>query len=332
MTSIGSFAFAGAGLTSVAIPNSVMSIGDGAFDQCKNLTSAIISNNVKSLSKQLFHICPKLTSVTIPESVTSVDESAFYKCTGLTSIILPASVTSIGRNAFENCSSLSSLTVSSNLNSIGYDAFKDSNKITDISIVVSDLSAFCNSNTISLIYNNISGLSFQVGTPPIITGYRPVTLIDIEGNEIKDLVIPSDVTSIGTGAFSKCGGLKSITIPNSVTQISGYAFTWCTGLTDVYCYAKNVPATFSNNSYPFYGSSVKSATLHVPAASVWDYKAREPWKNFGSIVPLDDVDGVVSIHKDCSDTTPIFDLQGRRLMQKPAKGVYIQDGKKVVVK
>jgi hypothetical protein len=28
----------------------------------------------------------------------------------------------------------------------------------------------------------------------------------------------------------------------------------------------------------------------------------------------------------------IYDLQGRRLTQKPTKGVYIQDGKKVVVK
>jgi hypothetical protein len=231
---------------------------------------------------------------------------------------------------------LSSLTVSSNLNSIGYDAFKDSNKITDISIVVSDLSAFCNSNTISLIYNNISGLSFQVGTPPIITGYRPVTLIDIEGNEIKDLVIPSDVTSIGTDAFSRCGGLKSITIPNSVTQIGREAFSWCTGLTDVYCYAKDVPNAYTFSSYgvlnAFYGSNVKNVTLHVPAASVWDYKTQAPWKDFGSIVPLDDVDGVVSVHKDCSNTTIKYDLQGRRLMQKPAKGVYIQDGKKVMVK
>ena len=336
VTSIGKYAFAGAGLTSVTIPDNVTMIGNGAFQNCKNLTSAIISNNVTSLSKYLFNICPQLTSVTIPESVASVDESAFSGCTGLTSITLPTSVTSIGKEAFAGCSSLTSLTVSSNLNSMGYDAFKGSNKITDISIVVSDLSAFCNSNTISLIYNNISGLSFQVGTPPVLTGYRPVTLIDIEGNEIKDVVIPSDVTSIGTNAFSKCGGLNSITIPNSVTQIGRNAFSWCTGLTDVYCYAKNVPATytFSGNEglNAFYGSNMKHVTLHVPAASVWDYKAQVPWKDFGSIVPLDDAVGIVSAHKDCSDTTPKYDLQGRRLMSKPEKGIYIQNGKKYVTK
>jgi hypothetical protein len=290
---------------------------------------------VKSLSKQLFHICPKLTSVTIPESVTSVGEYTFYGCTGLTSISLPASVTSIGTDAFVDCSSLTSLSVGGNLSTIGWDAFKGCNKITDISIVVSDLSAFCNSNTISLIYSHISGLVFQVGTPPVITGYRPVTLIDNEGNEIKDLVIPSDVTSIGTDAFSRCGGVKSITIPGSVTQIGREAFSWCTGLTDVYCYAKDVPNAYTFSSYDvlnaFYGSNVKNVTLHVPAASVWDYKTQAPWKDFGSIVPLDDVDGVVSVHKDCSNTTIKYDLQGR-LTKKPTKGVYIQDGKKVVVK
>ena len=336
VTSIGNYAFAGAGLTSVVIPNSVTTIGDGAFDQCKNLTSAIISNNVKSLSKQLFHICPKLTSVTIPESVTSVDEYTFYGCTGLTSITIPCSVTTIDKQAFEGCSNLTSLTVSGNLSTIGWDAFYNCNKITDISIVVSDLSAFCNSNTISLIYSHISGLVFQVGTPPVITGYRPVTLIDNEGNEIKDLVIPSDVTSIGTDAFSRCGGVKSITIPGSVTQIGREAFSWCTGLTDVYCYAKDVPNAYTFSSYDvlnaFYGSNVKNVTLHVPAASVWDYKTQAPWKDFGSIVPLDDVDGVVSVHKDCSNTTIKYDLQGRRLTKKPTKGVYIQDGKKVMVK
>ena len=333
VTNIGRFAFATSGLTSVVIPNSVTTIGDGAFDQCKGLTSATISENVESLGFLTFFGCPNLTSVTLPEGVTTIGNQAFGDCTGLTSITIPCSVTTIDKQAFEGCSNLTSLTVSGNLSTIGWDAFKGCNKITDISIVVSDLSAFCNSNTISLIYNNIS-LSIKHGTPPILTGYRPVTLIDNEGNEIKDLVIPSDVTSIGTDAFSRCGGVKSITIPGSVTQIGREAFSWCTGLTDVYCYAKDVPNAYTFSSYDtlnaFYGSNVKNVTLHVPAASVWDYKTQAPWKDFGSIVPLDDVDGVASVHKDCSNTTIKYDLQGRRLTQKPAKGLYIQDGKKVV--
>jgi hypothetical protein len=55
-------------------------------------------------------------------------------------------------------------------------------------------------------------------------------------------------------------------------------------LTDVYCYAENVPST---DSYAFAYSNYKYATLHVPAASIEQYKAKAPWSNFGTIVATD---------------------------------------------
>ena len=50
---------------------------------------------------------------------------------------------------------------------------------------------------------------------------------------IKKIVIPNSVTSIGYCAFSSCCGLESMTIPNSVMSIDGYAFYNCSGLTSV---------------------------------------------------------------------------------------------------
>ena len=67
----------------LVIPNSVTSIGDCAFSNCKSLTS-----------------------ITIPASVTSIGNAAFYECRSLTSITIPNSVTSIGARAFDNCYSL----------------------------------------------------------------------------------------------------------------------------------------------------------------------------------------------------------------------------------
>lgn len=52
---------------------------------------------------------------------------------------------------------------------------------------------------------------------------------DIRG----EFVIPNGVTSIGSGAFFQCRGLKSVTIPNSVTSIEKWAFSRCTSLTSV---------------------------------------------------------------------------------------------------
>ena len=55
----------------------------------------------------------------------------------------------------------------------------------------------------------------------------------LNGEEVKDLVIPSTVKEIKKYAFSGCSGLTSVTIPNSVTSIGDYAFDGCSGFTSV---------------------------------------------------------------------------------------------------
>ena len=55
----------------------------------------------------------------------------------------------------------------------------------------------------------------------------------LNGEEIKDLVIPNSVTTIGDHVFEGCSGLTSVTIPNSVARIGNFAFEECTGLTSV---------------------------------------------------------------------------------------------------
>jgi hypothetical protein len=50
---------------------------------------------------------------------------------------------------------------------------------------------------------------------------------------IESVEIPSSVTTIGEGAFSRCSGLTSVTIPDSVTTIGEMAFYGCSGLTSV---------------------------------------------------------------------------------------------------
>ena len=98
------------GLKSVNIPNSVTSIGHGAFLGCSGLTSITIPNSVISIELTAFCRCLSLTSVTIPNSVTSIGESAFFGCSSLTFVTISNSVTSIGRRAFSDCSGLTSVT------------------------------------------------------------------------------------------------------------------------------------------------------------------------------------------------------------------------------
>ncbi len=109
--SIGSQAFyVCSNLTSVTMGSSVTVIGEGAFAGCRSLTGLTIPDSVTTISDSMFVGCTGLTSVTFGESVTTIGPLAFYGCTGLTEIIIPDSVTTIGKEAFEYCSGLTSVT------------------------------------------------------------------------------------------------------------------------------------------------------------------------------------------------------------------------------
>ena len=154
-----------------------------------------------------------------------------------------------------------------------------------------------------------------------------------------ELVIPEtveyqgttySVTTIRENAFENCSGLTSVTIGNSVTSIGMKAFRDCPELLDVYCYAEKVPATESD---AFDGSYPENVTLHVPDASIESYKATVPWSSFGKIVALTDEETGIEELKAGNGTkaSVLFDLNGRRV-QKAQKGLYIQNGRKVLVK
>ena len=87
VTSIGSFAFYGSGLTSVTIPNSVTSIGEDAFGYCSGLTSVTIGNLVTSIGEDAFYNCSGLKVLTcLAPNPPACDINAFTgidksKCT-----------------------------------------------------------------------------------------------------------------------------------------------------------------------------------------------------------------------------------------------------------
>jgi hypothetical protein len=124
---------------SYTIPNSVTSIGIGAFGYCANLTSVTIPNSVTSIGDVAFIGCENLTSVVIGSSVTSIGSNAFIGCANLTSIAIPISVTSIGPNAFRD-SSLITVTIADGQPISGITFHSPINNVTFFGATVDTLS------------------------------------------------------------------------------------------------------------------------------------------------------------------------------------------------
>ena len=226
--------------------------GEGLFYDCP-LENLYLGRNLtyetsKNYGYSPFTYIETLKSVAIGKSATSIETNAFYGCTGLTEITvdsgnakydsrdncnaiietttntliygckssnIPNSVTSIGASAFYGCTGLTSVTIPNSVTSIGEEVFYGCTGLTEVNI--SDLSAWCKINFKSINSNPL---------------YYAEHLY-LNGEEIKNLVIPNDITYINGIAFYNCSGLTSITIPNSVTKIGTQAFCGCTGLTNV---------------------------------------------------------------------------------------------------
>ena len=82
-------------LTSIDLPNSIISIGNCAFDGCYSITSIIIPNSVKTIKYYAFSDCFALTSIIIPNSITRIEKYAFRKCKNLKNVV-------IGDKAYKN--------------------------------------------------------------------------------------------------------------------------------------------------------------------------------------------------------------------------------------
>ena len=77
VTRIGNYAFKDQSITSVIIPDSVTSIGEGAFAQCYSLKSIVIPDSVVDIGADAFCDCISLERIAIPASVTGIADSTF---------------------------------------------------------------------------------------------------------------------------------------------------------------------------------------------------------------------------------------------------------------
>ena len=148
------------------------------------------------------------------------------------------------------------------------------------------------------------------------------------GNKRTEYTVIDGVETIGEMAFGNCQNLKSIRIPESVTTIRSSAFHGCKNLESIYFFGK----VNWDTSYRAFYDMKSTPTLYVPESEVEYYK--KGYKK-GAVLPISSSDqslGISDVNLSSGEQAESYDLQGRRLTDKPASGVYIQNGKKRVVK
>ena len=185
----------------------------------------------------------------IGEGVIGVDDGAFAGCTGISKvrinsqyvpacfrgkpsvkeIVLGDNVSEVCNYAFEECNGLTSVSVGRGVKTIGIGAFSGCRDLKRV--YVSDLSSWCGIDFMDFVANPLSyaGELFLNGLP------------------VRNLVIPSGITTVKDYLFINCPFIESVVIHKDVTDIAHSAFMGCNSLKRVEFDTPSVAPWFSGN-------------------------------------------------------------------------------------
>ncbi len=105
------------------IPESVITVGEGAFVSCKGITDLVIPDTVLTVGEYALYDADSIHSVTLSKNISEIPQQFFSRCDSLRSVVIPESVTEIKRSAFSNCKNLNSVSLGKKIESIGQRAF-----------------------------------------------------------------------------------------------------------------------------------------------------------------------------------------------------------------
>ena len=303
-------AFSGSKLKSITLPPTLKKIGKSAFGGMSQLECITIPATVTEIEFGAFGSCASLKEVYVPNTVQSIGESAFAECSSLVKIHLPEGLTRIEGFLFDNCTSLSEVDAPSCVNYIGAAAFWNCSSLT----------------------------AFQI--PQEVTSIGDGAFEDC--SQLTEIVIPDKVQIVYGDAFMGCTGAQKLTIGCSVRELVGACFCSCENIREVWSYIEE-PFDVTDYDIPSLGDFsfafrcfpevvTQEAVLYVPKGTSGKYRSKSGWRDFIKIQEMGSATAVKTLSAAGSNDTPaIYDLQGRRLNAKPQKGIYIENGRKVVM-
>ena len=286
-------------LKNISLPESVTSIGERAFFECTNLECMTLGSKIRSCGNLAFDNCVELYSLHIPSvgewcKIEFADPRAnpLYFCNQLiengkkvTEIIIPSWVSRIGDYAFYNYTTMSAIKISAKVQSIGKNAFEGCERLSKVDI--EDLSAWC-----KIDFATVNSNPLSIAGTLLINGYS-ATNLSFEGIE-----------SISPLAFMGCNNTISVRSDSSLRIVGEEAFRGSIGLSQVEigdgvteirgrafmgCSALKsvkchaiVPPALGDKYVFDYNATDRK--IYVPAESVDDYKDHEAWSRYADAI------------------------------------------------
>ena len=262
---IGPRAFSNSRLSFVAVPASVVEIGETAFYECSHLQQIELPG-VRNMGKRAFGECKALESV-VANRLNALPASAFENCSALKRVELSPEANIIGEHAFKHCKSLSYIELPEQLTTIGKEAFEgcalSSLELPEGVVVIGERA-----------FKNNRGLT-RVALPDACARVEKEAFRECVS--LSEIDLGRGLLSLGDNALRETA-ITRLVIPESVTDVGKKVAEKCKNLTCIECHAVLPPKLD--------GVSNNKVELRVPDTSLPAYKSAKNWKNFKNILPL----------------------------------------------
>ena len=231
----------------------VTTIGNHACNKCDSLTSFVLPNTVTRIEYSAFENCTALPHIDFPESLTYIGSSAFLNCTSLSDVVFPESLTYIGPSSFRSAP-LTSVYIPRNVNDIGSGAFSGCVGLTSI-VVDSENPTFYSADCNAIFQRSNNALRAGCVTTIIPSNVKTIQSGAFSYcKALTSIVIPDNVTTIESSAFNGCTGLTNVQLPSALTKINANTFSGCTSLESIFI-PKTVTSIYYNSFYECSGLS-----------------------------------------------------------------------------
>ncbi len=312
------------GITSITLPNTIRSIGSGAFSET-NIKEFYMPDCVEEIGSRLFAFCRSLENVVISKNINKLSDEMFLCCYKLNDIDWQPAKGTFGRNAFKECQGLTSITIPQNMN-FSYDGatFTYCSNIETLTIEDSSEKLRFDYNSWRGDYGDIYECEFNKSKIKTLYLGRPYDVdYDLSSfgrmyiypnfNNLENLAIGSKVTELEY--WPNVNNLRTLDIGTNLNNVTDFSEN--TSLEKIIV-RSNVPPTaegFSNATY-------LNAVLYVPQGAKDIYMQTPIWKYFFNIEEISSTGiGSISPMENVGDDV-YYSIDGRRIAA-PRKGINI---------